>query len=239
MKAIFVALAIYTLVIVFGYKKSIREYKEEKKYVAPIRDALNIINDIKKHIGSDELMTEKKTIENKLSLTDLVTRKATITEYGEIVDLLTRLAKNRFNDYQFTYYPVSEDNEDKETYFMQIVSNWHDDPELHKLIFAKGMDYGIDMKMLQKLFIEHVRAGHVIDLGKDIMVITDDGSNVSPTNVSPINSGLEGSEIAFIIAFLKKEKYKAWCENTFQDEDEEKKQGKTEDAKIQLVVNNG
>lgn len=239
MKAILVALAIYTLVIVFGYKKSIREYKEEKNYVAPIRDALNIINDIKKQIGSDILMTEKQTVSNKLSLTDLVTRKATIEEYGEIIGLLTKLAKNRFDNYQFTYYPVSEDNQDKQPFFLQIISNWHDDPDLHKLIFAKGIDYGINMQMLQKLFAEEVRAGNVINLGEDVMIITDDGTNALPTSVSPINSGLEGSEVAFIISFLKKDKYKSWCEHTFTDEQEEKKKGKTEDAKIQLVVNNG
>ena len=178
-----------------------------------------------------------KELVSKLTLTDLVTRKATLEEYKEVVALLTKLAKNRFKDYQFTYYPVSEDNQDKQPFFMQIVSNWHDDPELHKLIFAKGMDYGINMKMLQKLFVEEVRAGKVIELGNDIMVITDDGTNVSPTNVSPINSGLEGSEIAFIVAFLKKDKYKSWCEHAFT-EDEEKKQGNTEDAKFQLVVDN-
>ena len=236
MKAIIVALFIYTLVVVFGFKKSIREHREDNNYTASIKGAINVLSDIKDNLRRDNKMTEVKTSTNKLSLTDLVTREASITDYAEIISLLTQLAKNRFDNYQFTYFPAQD--ETREAHFMQIVSNWHDDPELHKEVFRKGIDYGANMKVLRNLFAEHVRAGHVVDLGAEVMVITDDGTGNPPTGVSSINTGLEGSEIAFIIAFVKKEKYTEWCENNFPDDQEEKKQGKTEDAKFQLVVNN-
>ncbi|ALA13298.1 hypothetical protein AVV02_gp054 [Bacillus phage AvesoBmore] len=235
-KAIIVALFIYTLVVFFGFKKSVKEHREDTDYAASIKGALNALSEIKDNLRRDNKMTEVKVSTNKLSLTDLVSRKASITDYAEIIASLTKLAKNRFNDYQFTYYPAQD--ESREAHFMQIVSNWHDDPELHKEVFRKGIDYGANMKVLRDLFAEHVRAGHVVDLGADVMVITDDGTGNPPTGVSSINTGLEGSEIAFIIAFVKKENYKEWCENNFPDDQEEKKQGKTEDAKIQLVVNN-
>lgn len=235
-KAIVVLLFIYTMIVVFGFKKSIREHKEDTDYTASIKGALDALSEIKDNLRRDNKMTEVKVPTNKLSLTDLVSRKATITEYGEIIDLLTKLAKNRYENFQFTFYPAQD--EDTQAHFMQVVSNWHEDVELHKTIFAKGIEYGVEMPMLRKLFAEHVRAGHVVDLGADVMVITDDGTGNPPTGVSSINSGLEGSEIAFIIAFVKKAHYKEWCKNNFPDDQEDKKQGKTEDAKIQLVVNN-
>ncbi|ARQ94966.1 hypothetical protein FLAPJACK_52 [Bacillus phage Flapjack] len=235
-KAIIVALFIYTLVVVFGFKKSIREHREDNNYTASIKGAINVLNEMKDNLRRDNKMTEVKTSTNKLSLTDLVTREASITDYAEIISLLTQLAKNRFDNYQFTYFPAQD--ETREAHFMQIVSNWHDDPELHKEVFRKGIDYGANMKVLRNLFAEHVRAGHVVDLGAEVMVITDDGTGNPPTGVSSINTGLEGSEIAFIIAFVKKENYTEWCKNNFPDDQEEKKQGKTEDAKFQLVVNN-
>lgn len=231
-KAIIVALFIYTLVVVFGFKKSVKEHREDTDYTASIKGALVALSEIKDNLRRDEKMTEVK---NKMSLTDLVNRKASIHNYAEVVELLAKLARNRFEDYKFY---LAKGREETEHSFLSIVSNWHDDPELHKLIFAKGVEYGISMGELQRIFVDYARDGHVIELGNDVMVITDDGTNLAPTGVSPITSGLEGGEISFNFTFIKKEHYKQWCENTFPDDQEDKKQGKTEDAKFQLVVNN-
>ncbi|AHZ10366.1 hypothetical protein FP73_gp054 [Bacillus phage Hoody T] len=239
-KMILIALFIYTMILAFGVKKSVKEHKEEMSYTESIKKALSVLSEIKTDIkGEDEKMTEINTTEvevkNKMSLTDLVDRKPSLHDYAEVVELLSKLARNRFENYQFY---LAKAPTESDANFMSIVSNWHDDPELHKLIFAKGVEYGINMGSLQKYFVDHVRDGHVLDLGNDVMIITDDGSNLAPTGVSPITSGLEGGEISFNFTFIKKENYHAWCKETFEG-DAEKQDGKTEDAKIQLVVNNG
>jgi hypothetical protein len=38
------------------------------------------------------------------------------------------------------------------------------------------------------------------------------------TSVSPINSGLEGSEITFIFSFVQTENYESWKKNHFKEE---------------------
>ncbi|ASR79001.1 hypothetical protein AARONPHADGERS_68 [Bacillus phage AaronPhadgers] len=232
-KVIIIALLGYTLVLFFGVKKSVKEHKEEVRYSDSIKKAIGKLSEIKNEIKGDDNMTKLDTkvegIKNTMSLTDIVSRKASVTQYGEVIDLVAQLIKNRFENYQFTLYPSTD--EEKVPHFIQIVSNWHDDPELHKTIFAKGMDYGVDMKMLQDMFRQHIADGHVIDLGGDVVVVTDDGTNSSPTNLSPIQTGLEGSEVAVIISFVKKEHYKEWVKNTFEEEEKVKE-------KLQLVVNN-
>jgi len=232
-KIIIIALLGYTLILFFGVKKSVKEHKEEIHYSDSIKKALGKLSEIKNEIKGEGRMTKLDTkvegVKNTMSLTDIVTRKATVSQYGEVIELVAQLIKNRFENYQFTLYPSSD--EEKTPHFIQIVSNWHDDPELHKKIFAKGMDYGIDMNTLQELFRNHIADGHVIDLGSDVVVITDDGEKSSPTNLSPIQTGLEGSEVAVIISFVKKEHYKEWVKNTFEEEEKVKE-------KLQLVVNN-
>jgi len=230
-KIIIIALLGYTLILFLGVKKSVKEHKEEKKYSESIKKALSKLNEIKNDIKGDITMTKLETkvegVENKLSLSELLTRKASLSQYSEIVDLVTKLIQNRYRNYQFTIYPSTEEHG---LNFMQVVSNWHDDPELHKLIFAKGIEYGIEMEELQKHFREHIKNGHVFDLGHDVVVVTDDGSNSSPTNLSPINTGLEGSEVAVIVSFIEKSKYEGWVDNTFPLEERPEK--------LKLVVNN-
>ncbi len=230
-KIIIIALLGYTLILFLGVKKSVKEHKEEKKYSESIKRALGKLNEIKNDIKGDSTMTKLETkvegVENKLTLTDLLTRKASLSQYSEVVDLVTELIKNRYKNYQFTIYPSTDDASPN---FLQIVSNWHDDPELHKLIFAKGMEYGIKMEELQKHFRDHIKNGHVLDLGPDVVVITDDGSNSAPTNLSPINTGLEGSEVAVIVSFIEKDKYADWVGKTFPPEEQSEK--------LKLVVNN-
>ena len=74
------------------------------------------------------------------------------------------------------------------------------------------------MKTLQHKFAAKVAEGAVVNLGKDVVVITDDGTPQLPTGVSPINSGLEGGEISFIISFIKMENLEGWTENNMPKE---------------------
>lgn len=171
------------------------------------------------HLSYTRLQKEAEKVKNELTLTDLVTRKPTEAEYDEIISLLTTLAKQTYEEYKF--FIARSTDETKQPNFLQIVSHSSEAPELHKLIFAKAVNYGIDMQVLQGKFAQHIALNQVVDLGEGTVVILDDNSPSAPTGVSPINSGLEGGEIAFIISFIKSENYKEWHENTFPKEEED------------------
>jgi hypothetical protein len=148
---------------------------------------------------------------NRLTLTDLVTVKPTDDNYDELVDLLTELASATYEEYKF--FIAKSSDETKAAHFMQITSQYSEYPELHQLIFARAIEYGIDMRELQKRFAQAVEAGKVIDLGENAVVILEDGTPQLATGVSPIQSGFEGSEITFIISFIKKENHDEWAKN--------------------------
>jgi hypothetical protein len=148
---------------------------------------------------------------NKLSLTDLLTVKPTEANYEELVELLTELALSTYEDFKF--FIAKSSDETKAAHFMQITSHYDDFAELHKLIFARAIEYGIDMRELQRRFAQAVADDKVIDLGEEVVVIIDDGTPQLATGVSPIQSGFEGSEITFIISFIKEENYDQWAKN--------------------------
>lgn len=156
---------------------------------------------------------------NKLTLTDLLTQEPKEEHYEEVLDLLIRLAKETYEDYKFLI--AKSPDETQQSHFLQIVSNWNENPELHKRIFSKSFDYGLDMQELQKKFALLVKEGKVIPLGDDVVVITDDGTGQPPTGVSPINSGLEGGEIAFIISFIHKNNLEGWTKTHFPEPETE------------------
>ena len=173
-----------------------------------------VIEEIKTIVHKEDFLMELK---NKLSLSDLLTRKPSDKEYQEVVELLAQLAKETYEEFKFLF--AKSPDETDQPHFLQIISNSTEKPELHKLIFAKGLEYGLDMKELQKRFAQYVAENNVIELGEDVVVITDDGTNQPPTGVSPINNGLEGGEICFIVSFMKKENYPKWAEKTFKKEE--------------------
>lgn len=148
---------------------------------------------------------------NQLTLTDLLTVKPTEENYTELVELLSELALSTYEDYKF--FIAKSSDETQAAHFMQITSQYSDFGELHKLIFARAIDYGIDMRELQQRFAQAVADGKVIELGEDVVVIINDGTPQLATGVSPIQSGFEGSEITFIISFIKKENYTEWAKN--------------------------
>lgn len=187
--------------------------RKEKQYQAALESVVEELKDIL--IEEEPIM-----IENKLTLTDILTRKPTESDYTFLVGLLTELAQNRYAEYKFLF--AKSPDETEQPNFLQIISNWSEDPSLHRTIFEYAINKNIDMKVLQKKFADHVAAGNVISLGENAIVILDDNTGNPPTGVSPINSGLEGSEICFIISFIELENYEAWAKNTFpQPEAEE------------------
>ncbi|AIW03357.1 hypothetical protein CPT_Mater200 [Bacillus phage Mater] len=153
------------------------------------------------------------------TLTDLITRTATEEEYEEVAGLLVRLAKRAYEEYKFLIYKTT--NELDMPHLLQIVSNWAEAPTLHKEIFKKAIDYGINMDKLRMLFAEKVRTGKVLDLGEGAVVVVDDNTGNPTTGVSNINSGLEGGEITFIVSFISKENFKAWYDKHFPAKEEE------------------
>lgn len=188
------------------YKEENNMYKEEKLTV--------------KHEDGGK---HEKTMElnNKLTLTDLLNQKATEENYEEVMDILAKLAQKTYKEYKFLI--AKSQDETEQAHFLQIVSNWAENPEIHQLVFSKAMDYGIDTPTLQSKFAEKVAKGEVLDLGEEITVITNDGTIQPPTGVSPINSGIEGGEIAFIISFIHKENLEAWKKNNGLLKEEEGK----------------
>jgi len=180
--------------------------RKEKQYQTALESVVEELKDIL--IEEEPIM-----IENKLTLTSILTNKPTESDYTLLVDFLTELAQNRYKEYKFLFAKSTDETEQPN--FLQIISNWSEDPSLHRTIFEYAINKNIDMKVLQQKFAEHVAQGQVIELGDNAIVIVDDNTGNPPTGVSPINSGLEGSEICFIISFIKEENYEAWKKNTF------------------------
>jgi hypothetical protein len=227
------SVTLYTVILSLGYRQSVKEYRRALSVVTILQEVVQEIKDIlnkeeKGMEGFNERGPRKATFEetvrhkakhakNLLTLTQLLTNKPTPRHYEELVDLLTKLAKKTYQEYKFLI--AKSTDETKDPNFLQIVSNSKDEPELHKIIFVKAIEYGIDMRELQKRFAERVALGKVITLGENAVVITDDGTGNPPTGVSPINNGLEGGEICFIISFIKAENYEEWHKNTFPEEE--------------------
>ncbi|AXH71092.1 hypothetical protein BSP38_050 [Bacillus phage BSP38] len=159
---------------------------------------------------------EEKGQGKGLTLSHIINQEPTEENYAEVIDLLATLAKAAFNDYKFLI--AKSQDEAKDTNFLQVVSQYAEAPELHKEIFTKSINYNIDMKVLVEKFAARVAQGDVFPLGDDVVVITDDGSGQLPTGVSPINSGLEHGEIAFIVSFIKKENLEAFKAEHFPKE---------------------
>lgn len=221
------SLLLYTLVIAVGYYKSHKRPEE----INPVAAVKRVVSELKINLQEDVKLDKGnykntrssemgKPIEggyegftNKLSLTDLIKTEPTDDNYDEVIDLLTELAQKTYKDYKF--FIARSQNEVDEPHFVQIVSHPSEQPTLHKKIFSRSMNYNLDMKELQARFADHVAQNKVIDLGEGVVVITDDGTNQLPTGVSPINNGLEGAEIAFIITFVSEENFKGWFNNTF------------------------
>lgn len=206
-----------TVGIVLGIYLSRRDTIRSLRNVQGIKNTLEDILNTIKNMEEHKMTTEALT--NELTLTDLIEQEPTEENYEEVVGLLTELANRTYKDYKFLI--AKSKDETKEANFLQIVSNWNEQPTLHKLIFSKSIDYGIDMQELQKRVANEIADNNLIELGEGVKVIVDDGTGQLPTGVSPINSGLEGGEIAFIISFVHKNNYKEFMENAFPKKEEE------------------
>lgn len=226
----FTALVLYTFTISIGIIKAHIDSRRSIDYFIKIKEIVEeiicLITEEETKVGTEKknekvtikvLREDKEGHENKLTLSQLLTKEPKEENYEEVISLLTELARKTYKDYKFLI--AKSTDEKHEANFLQIVSNWAESPKLHKLIFSKSIDYGIDMQVLQRKFAEKVEKGEVLDLGDEVVVITDDGTGQLPTGVSPINSGLEGGEIAFIISFIKKENFADWVSNNFPKED--------------------
>ncbi|ALO79468.1 hypothetical protein HOBO_47 [Bacillus phage Hobo] len=236
---------LYTVILFIGYIKAVERVQEREETEQNIRELVeDIFKEVKNTIerGEDN-MTEKQDvriadgtlqidgksalymplvrpeIKNHMSLSDLVTNKPNDTHYDVVVNLLTSLVRKTYQDYKF--FIAKSDDETKDYNFLQVVSKYEDDPYTHKLIFSKGVEHGLDSAELSKRFAESAKAGDVLRLGEDVVILTEDGTGQSPTGVSPISNGLEGSEIAFIFGFIQKKNYDEWHKNTFPQKDEE------------------
>jgi hypothetical protein len=214
-----IASILYTIVIWVGVRGAAKESKKSIDHMLEVKEILEEIRDVLKlkeenGMKNDMYKTEE---DNQLTLTDLLVTEPTEEDYDEIIDMLVELAQHTFTDYKFLIAKSSD--ETKDANFLQIVSNWAENPRLHRRIFQKSIEANIDRQVLTEKFAERVRQGKVVSLGDNAVVIVDDNTGNPPTGVSPINSGLEGGEIAFIISFVKKENFEDWTLNTFPEEE--------------------
>lgn len=225
------AISLYTAVIFLGIYRAKREGKNTLDYLFEVK---HILEEIRQIIMKEEIsdMSEEKgqyksvrdsemlsvgevakplhfpDLAGKLTLSDLINRKPTEENYADIINLLAELFQKTYGEYKFM---VAKAQKEYDANFLQVVSRYEEHPELHKSIFRKAIDYGIEMRTLQEKFAAHVAAGKVLNLGPDVVVITDDGTISLPTGVSPINSGLEGGEISAIVTFIHKDHYEDWA----------------------------
>lgn len=215
-----VAVAIYTFVIALGIYKAHRVNKQNYSYLIELKELIEEIKNVikeepkimmsnrqYKNTSLDGVHVEPYKETNSMSLSDLLNRKPTDKEYEEILDLIVELIRDTYADYKFM---IAKAEKPTDTNFLQIESKYEDAPEMHEKIFRKAIDYGIEMRVLQEKFAERVAAGKVIDLGEDVVVITDDGEYSLPTGISPINSGVEGEVIRAIVTFIHKDNYDEW-----------------------------
>jgi hypothetical protein len=232
-----VAILWYTALLIIGLYMAARESKREANlYKLVLGHVIHELKDIlikeekimldkgihKNRRSSEGINFKPETFkpESKLTISSLVTTEPTPQDYDAVEEMLAELARQTFEDYNFLIAKSS--NEATDPHFLQLVSHFSEAPELHKAIFKKAVETNIDIPTLQQRFGERIAAGGVIPLGEDIVVITDDNTGQPPTGVSPINRGLEGGEIAFIITFVKRENHPAWLEHTFgENEDSE------------------
>jgi hypothetical protein len=228
------AVALYTVILALGVTWSVKEHKKIASLLFTLKDVIDELKSIvtreenevdkgsykstrsSEYINKSEVQIQMGLV-NRLSLSNLLNNKPTNFNYNEVIAMLTQLAKKTYEEYKF--FIARSTDETQQANFLQIVSHSSEEPELHKRIFAKAVDSGMDIKELQQRFAEHVATGNVIDLGEDVVVILNDGGPQLATGVSPVNNGLEGGEIAFIISFIKKENLEAFNKNNLPQEE--------------------
>lgn len=229
---------IYIASIVVALVLASRVLKVEREKKMAIREASKLLKEIKQtiirrnnkmEIGTLTIRTgdtmedpeatqRREELTNRLTLTDLVTQEPLEEQYEEVVDILARIARQTYQDYKFLIVKAGEDID--EANFMQIVSSSMEMPDEHKEVFSKSIKYGLEMQVVHELFAERVREGKVIQLGSEAVIIVEDGTNQAATGVSPINSGLDGGEIAFNISFVLKKDYDTWYGKAFPKKEE-------------------
>jgi hypothetical protein len=179
-----------------------------------IREAGDLVSYIEEIIiEEDERMTK-----NTMSLTEFLEQEPTEENYQEVNNLLSKLCNKLYKDFKYLINVSPKGQEADHYNLLQLVSPYHEDPELHRELFAKVVTYKLDYETMRDKFIESVKAGDVVELGDNVVVLDDDGYGDPPTGVTPIISGIEGSEIAFNIGFVHKKHYEAWKEKNLTKE---------------------
>lgn len=228
---IIVILALYSASITYRYLDIHAKYHKQKIHVSLHNVVAEIIGMIHKEDNEvdkgnyknvnastyleKEVMGSLAVMPKAPTLTDLLIAQPTDEDYEKALELLIQLFKLTYNDYKFLLAKSSD--ETKAPNFLQVTSPATEYPELHKEIFKMGVNTNIDMLTLQKKFAAKAAEGKVVDLGDNAVIIINDNTPQLPTAVSPIQSGLEGSEITFIISFMKAENFDKWYANTFPE----------------------
>lgn len=213
---IMILVTTYTVVVLGGIYAAARKAKRASAvYKAVI---LQMLSEIRDYIKEENIVNPLIQEKEELTLATLIHKKAVDSEYAEVVDLLAHLAKSTFQNYNFLIQKSTD--ETKEPHFMQLRSAFHESPHVHKQIFEKSIDYGIDYDVLVQKFNDKLKAGEIISCGDDVVIITDDGTGMPASGVSQINSGIEGGEIGFNVSFVSAKNYDAWAANNLKQEED-------------------
>jgi predicted DNA-binding protein len=233
-----IATSCYTFLLAVGVVMAVRTAKRQKELLTEaIENIINELHDIvhkedimgnlKKNDGYKNISSSQyidvdgvagKEKSDDLTLTGILTNKPTEEDYKYVLGLLVELARNAFKDYQFLI--AKSDDEAEQAHHLQLISVHEEYPTTHKAIFRHAVRTNMDMNVLRARFAELAASGEVLDLGDNVVVITDDGTGNPPTGVQPINMGLEGGQVRFNFEFVLTENYEAWWENHFSKEEE-------------------
>jgi hypothetical protein len=193
--------------------KDRNEYSQGR-YITEIEGLVSVLEQQIINTREDNSMNMKNT----MSLTDFLEQEPTEENYAEVNRLLGKMCRGLYEDYKYLINVAPKGQEEAHYNLMQLVSPYHENPELHREIFAKVVSYKLDYATMRDKFIESVKAGEVVDLGDNVVVLDDDGNGDPPTGVTPVMSGIEGAEIAFNVGFVHKKHYEGWKEKNLTKE---------------------
>lgn len=146
------------------------------------------------------------------SLEHILTAQPTKEDYKYIVEQIAEVLKPMYENYQFRYYPTSDETQMAHGLSFQFTRA--DNPEAYDNMFQRTMSTRAQMPGIREEFQRAVRDEEIIPVGEGIEIVgLTDEENSQPTGISPINSGVEGDFVQVMIAFIQKKNSPEYWEN--------------------------
>lgn len=121
--------------------------------------------------GVSNIMTKKgdgdlsqELLYNKKSLSELLVESTSEKDYTEFIEKVTTIVKDLYANYQFLRQdPAPDDFQSGYFIAFQIIRGEY--PTEFEQLFRMAIDKGLDERKINKLFIEQVEQGNVLELG--------------------------------------------------------------------------